>query len=466
LLALPPLAGLVAVVAATGKGLYVSPDAVFYVGTARNWIDGRGLTPPPGLPPLSHFPPLFTVLLAVAGVDPLTAARVVNVLAFAGIVLLVGVVVRAGTRSLAAGLVASVLAAAGLDLLTFSASALSEPLFVLLALGALVALAGHLEHPRPALLAAAAALAAAAFLTRYVGVAVVVVGVGALAWRRRWIEALGYGAAAVLPVAAWLVLAPGGDRQPAWHPFGWDYLGQAVRPLARWILPWPRPPVGFALAVVLVVAAVVVARRHPVAREIPVLDVLLVAFAVLYLAVVVANRLFTDATGRLDARFLLPLHPVTILLAVPALWRHRLLVLAGAVAVVQVAGALWWTAGGLTDDGIARRGYTATAWERSPIVARVAEAGGPVYSNGFDAVFLLTGRSTSPIPAEKEYLTGRRNPRYAEELAAMRASGGLVAYFDALTFRRSFLPTRAELEAALPLEVVMTDDVGTLYRLR
>ena len=50
-LALPPLAAVVAVVLATGKGLYVSPDAVFYVGTARNWLDGRGFTPPAGVPP-------------------------------------------------------------------------------------------------------------------------------------------------------------------------------------------------------------------------------------------------------------------------------------------------------------------------------------------------------------------------------------------------------------------------------
>ena len=56
LLALPPLAGLVAVLAATGKGLYVSPDAVFFVGTARNLVDGRGFTPRAGLPPLGNDP--------------------------------------------------------------------------------------------------------------------------------------------------------------------------------------------------------------------------------------------------------------------------------------------------------------------------------------------------------------------------------------------------------------------------
>ena len=462
-LALPPVAALVAVVLATGKGLYVSPDAVFYVGTARNWVDGRGFTPPTGVPPLEHFPPGFTVVLAALGklgLDPLTGARVVNALALAGIVALVGMVVRSRTGSVPAALVASVLAAAAVDLLALSGSALSEPLFILLAVAGLVALAAYLDEPRPALLAGASAFVAAAFLTRYVGVALVLAGVAGLSWRRRWLAAGVFGAATVAPVALWLLWAGGGasDRSVAFHMFGADYLGQAVRPLARWLVPWPGPPAGLVLAVVVVVAGVMVARRL-VATP---LTWLLVAFTVAYLAMLLANRLFTDASGRLDARFLAPLHVVAILLAVPAL--HRLkppaLAVAGALVVAQVVGAVAWTAGGLSDDSIRRRGYTAAALQESSVMAGLPE---PLYSNAPDAVFFLTGRPALAIPAEKDYLTGEANPRYAEELAALR---GYIAYFDAITFKRSFQPSRAELEAALPLEVVARDQVGILYRIR
>jgi len=477
LLALPPLAGLLAVVAATGKGLYVSPDAVFYVGTARNWIDGRGLTPPSGLPPLEHFPPLFTVLLAALGrlgLDPLDGARLVNALAFAGIVLVVGGVVRARTGSRSAALVASVLTTAAVDLLTYSASALTEPVFILLGVAGLVVLAGYLDRPSPALLAGASALMAAAVLTRYVGLALVVAGVAALVWRRRWLPAAVFGAVAVAPVAAWLEWAGGravSDRTVAFHMFGADYLGQAARPLSRWLVPWPGPPIGLVLALLLIAAGVALLRRHrvtPVERS--ALPSLLVTFVLAYLAVLLANRALTDATGRLDARFLAPLHPIAIILVVPLFWRRQLptpaLVVAGALVAAQVAGAVAWTAGGLTDDSIGRRGYTAAAWRRSPVVARIAEIDGPVHTNGFDALVFLSGRSSLPIPADKDYLTGRPNLNYAAELDAMRATGGYLAYFDALTFRRSFLPSRSELEATLSLELVLSDDVGTLYRLR
>jgi len=463
----PAAIGAVALIAATGKGLYVSPDAVFYVGTARNLLDGHGFTPPPGLPPLQHFPPLFTVLLAAIGrlgMEPLTAARVVNVVAYVGVVLLVGLVVRAQTGSVGAGLVASVLAACAVDLLTYSASALTEPLFVLLAVAALVALAAHLDRPSMPLLVGAAGLVAAACLTRYVGIALVVAGVIGLLWRRRWADGGLFAAIVVVPLAAWFLWSGsrGSDRSLSWHLFGADYLGQAARPLSRWLVPWPRPPIGLLLALVLVV---VLWRAGTYLSSS--LNRLLGLFAVTYLAVLLANRALTDVTGRLDARFLVPLHVVAILVVVPALHARKLpvpaLALVAVLVLAQFVDAAVWTAGGLTDGGVARRGYNAAAL-RDPVV--LDDPGGPLHSNAPDAVFFLTGRTSGPIPARKDYLTGTPNPHYAEELAALRSTGGYVLWFEAITFRRSFQPSEADLERDLPLEVVSRDAVGTLYRIR
>ncbi len=470
--AAPAVVAVLAVLAASAKGLYVSPDAVFYVGTARNWLDGRGFTPPPGVPPLEHFPPLFPFLLGMVGrigIDPLTAARVVNLACLAGVVLLVGVVVRRQTGSSVASLVASVLTAAAVELLTLSGSALSEPLFILLALGGLVALAAHIERPSPAMLAASSALVGAALLSRYVGIALVGAGVLALLWRRRWGDAGVFGAISVAPVALWLALTESaGDRSFVVHLFGVDYLGQAARPVARWFVPWPTPPAGLLLALVIVAAGSIVLCRPAAGSSRSALSGLLAAFAGAYLLLLLANRALTDATGRLDARFLAPLHIVAILLVLPALWRRRPLprpavVLAGAIVVGQVVGALVWAGGGLTDDSVRRRGYTSADLRRSPVLA---VAGEPLYSNAVDAVWFVTGRTSTAIPATKDYLTGEPNPRYPEQLAAMRAAGGYLIYLDAVTFRRSFQPSRAELEAVLPLEVIAHDAIGTAYRLR
>ena len=71
--------------------------------------------------------------------------------------------------------------------------------------------------------------------------------------------------------------------------------------------------------------------------------------------------------------------------------------------------------------------------------------------------FFIAGRPARPIPVEKAYLTRQANARFAEEVAAMT---GHLLYLDAVTFKQSFQPTRAELEAALRLEVVAQDAVG------
>jgi len=484
------MVAMAAVTAATGKGLYVSPDSVFYVGSARNLLGGSGLRSPPGLQPLGHFPPLFSLVLAAVGrtgLDPLDAARVVNVVVMGATVLLVGLVLRALTGSLPAALIGATLTAAAVDVLTFSAAALSEPLFVLLALAGLIVLSVYLDRRRPAALVAASALVSLAVLTRYVGVALIVAGIALLLWRgteRRWhgaVDGALFAAIALVPALGWLAWAGrvggSGGRDVALHLFGAGYLAQAPRPLARWVVPGLGSPMGPVVALAVVVAAVAFARRHaPFLRRTSELPALLAVFAVVYLAVLVANRALIDATGRLDARFLMPLHVVAILLAVPAVYRLRaervVAIAAGALVVAQVVGGLVWVASGLTDDGTRRRGYTARAWRESSIVAQVSlvDPAERVYSNGFDVIFFLTGRVVHPIPVEKDYLTDRPNPRFSQEIATMRAdlegTGGLLVYFDAVTARRSYLPSRVELERALPLEVVATDAVGTVYRLR
>jgi len=489
-------------IAVTRQGLYVSPDSVSYVGTARSLLDGRGWTPPPGLPELGHFPPLFIVALAGVGrlgFDPLDAARIVNVIAFGGVVALVGVVLWRRTASVAAALVGSLLVLVAVDLLTFSAAALSEPLFIVLGLAAMVALAAHLERRRPALFVVAGALVAAAVLTRYVGVALVVAGMATIVrfgGGRRFhaaLDSLVFAAIGVVPALAWMAWAgrgnaPAGERTVVHLP-GLGYLGQAAQPVGRWTMPFVPPAVGLTLAALVVVGCAALLRRQPLpstpaaaprsappARpELSALPWLLSAFVVSYLGVLVADRAFLDASGRLDARFLVPLHVVAVVLVVPPLYRAvqarrvpvAALAVGAALVVLQIADAAVWTADGLTDVGVGRRGYTASAWRTSRVLAAIAAADPdqPVYTNGFDALYFLTGRQARPLPAEKDYLTGRANPRYPEELALLGRSGGLVAYFGALTARRSFLPSQASLERALPLQRVESDDVGTLYRL-
>jgi hypothetical protein len=249
-LVLPALVGTAALLAASRHGPYASPDSAFYVGLARHLVDGAGLTPPPGSPPLAHFPPLFPLLLAAAGrlggIDPLDAAAVVNPLLFGATAVLVAMAVRSRTGSTAVAAAAGAAAVVGQDLLVYGGSALSEPLFTVLVLGSLLVLARSVARRSDLALAGAATLAAAACLTRYVGVALVLAGAAAL-WRlehgrRRWRAAL-FAAAASGPALVWVAAVGRANRPLELHLFDLRYWSTGIGSLSRWVLPgfvpWP-----------------------------------------------------------------------------------------------------------------------------------------------------------------------------------------------------------------------------------
>ena len=274
LLALPAVVGAVALLIVTRKGVYASPDSAFYVGTARNLLDGHGLTAPPGSPPLSHFPPLFPLVLAgigwVTGLDPLDVAGVLNPLLLGVTAFLVAVVVRRRSGSVALGVAASAAVVVAVDLLVYFASALTEPLFVVLVLAAMVSLAAAVDRGGRWWWVAAVAFTAGACLTRYVGVALVVAEVGvllAVGGRQAWRRAAAVGGAALVPLVVWLAAAGSGNRPVVVHFFDADYWVSGARSLSRWVLPpyvsWPVRGLATAAVVVALAAVAVVVAPPP-----------------------------------------------------------------------------------------------------------------------------------------------------------------------------------------------------------
>ena len=486
----PATVATVAVLLVAARGAYASPDSAFYVGVARSLRESLDLVAPPGSQPLAHFPPLFPALLAAAAavlrVDPLDAAEVVNPLLFGAIAVLVGAVVRDRTGSTRWGAAAAVATVVSRDALVYGASALSDPLFTLLSLAALVTLAASISRRSNGLLAGAAALVGLACATRYAGAALVVSGTAALVHfegrpGRRRLVAFACGAA--VPLVVWLAAVGRTNRRIAFHLFDADYWATGLDAVGRWVVPAFVPwPVRTVATIGLAVAGWRALRRSggrpaavdPTARD-P-LPFVIGAFAVAYLVLLVGDRLLLDASGRLDGRFLLPLHVLAIVLVAPLL--HRTAVPAMStlrrVALVLVAlhaaQAVSWSVTGITDESVGRRGLSARAWRESAVLGAVAAMppGVAVYSNAPDAVFLLTGRRTSSLPVHRDLLTGRAERRYAADLRRMverlRRGEGVVVDFSPFAFREVFLPSVAEVSRAVPLEPVRTDAVATLYR--
>ena len=360
------LAGLGAVhilVRTATHGASVTYDSTIFLSTAMNLLAGEGWRDFTGRP-LVGWPPLFPLLLAAGGwvgLEPLAVGRFINATAFGLIILAAGNWLRSNLRSRGLALAATATLAVSLPLSEFASRFLTEPLFVLLTLLALLHLASFLHRRTTASLWWAASFTALAALTRYPGVVLIGVGVLLLLPRARLKQTLGFGAIASLPLLAvlvrnWAVIGSLTQAAGKKNDISGQSLSAGLRQVGdvfdEWIVP-PNAPDGLAYLLWLAVggvglggAAVVLytirmhcAGHRPAPAAAPAYSRLEPAipfgvFAVAYPVFMIAVVPFTVAQG-IDSRYLLPVYVPLLLAAALLLDRLLSIEAAGRLATVR-----------------------------------------------------------------------------------------------------------------------------------
>ena len=370
-------------------GAVLNTDSIVFMSTALNFLAGEGWRDFAGRP-LTGWPPLFPLLLAAlgwVGIDPLEAGRLINATAFGLTILAAGCWLHSHLRSRLLALAATATIAASLPLTRFASYHITEPLFVLFPLLALIQLASFLNRKMawPPLLWAAVFTALTA-LTRYPGLALIGTGVLVLLPLARLKHTLVFGAISSVPLLAVLarnwattgkLTQATGDRYPSGQPLS-DGLGQTVEVFRTWVVP-PNAPDGFAYLLWLVVAAVVLAstavvlradRMHRDAPEAAPVYVRLGpalpfgGFALTYLVFMVAVVPLTVYQG-IDSRYLLPIYVPLLLTTVFLLDRFLSIEAAGRMVTIRYGLASLVLLGTLAHVGFsAHRNLrlTAQAW--------------------------------------------------------------------------------------------------------
>jgi 4-amino-4-deoxy-L-arabinose transferase-like glycosyltransferase len=341
------LLGMLALWRSTPYGLGLVNDSAFYIEGADNLLAGNGYVRTSGggeIKPITHFPPLFSLLLAgvsLSGLELLVAARLLALLLFGTTIFLLGLSVYQLSRSRLFALLGALLLATSDVFLGVYSMALSEALFLALMLAAFLALARGLERPSLGWLAGAGLLLSLATLTRYAGASLyltailVVVLVGWAGKTLRW-KALGMQVGALLAGGLPLLLAWGiasrlgdgsrlgsgaesvGNRLVSWHPPALTMLFEAAKNLLTWLAPDDllgiAPFFGRLLSLVsLLLLPGLLAwlvwrlwpRRAPAAST-PTLAWLLALHVPVYLGFLVVSLTLFDASTPLNARILSP----------------------------------------------------------------------------------------------------------------------------------------------------------------
>lgn len=419
-------------------GIGLGSDSAVYIAAARNLLEGNGLSWLSGggeVRPMTLHAPLLSIVLAgveAVGINGIEWARWLNAICLGLTVVLVGVLARRCTASQWLGVIAALITAVTGELLQVHAWLMSEPLFIPLMLGGVVALHTYvIRGGREWQVLGALAFGLAA-LTRYAGLALPVAGTAFLwidprtTWRRRMVETAWMLSLGLMPLMAWMMRNAILTGQTGGRSFGpnlalWPLVrDETVSIVLKWFVPlrlvefvMARPVLVLMVVCIAVMAAAMLAgkllrrsTRLTVVSD-PGWSGLLLMFlcSVALLGVVFSAALLSSPGADVIDRVLSPVYPLLVVVLVEGLawlWGKRRVALRVGIALLVLLLLLdktmyeYWTIRG----SIRGLGYTSPAWRTSATIREViAMDPDAIYTNDTAAVYLLAGRPAYLIPS-------------------------------------------------------------------
>lgn len=490
-----------AVILATPHGIGFGYDSVFYWSAAQNLVAGNGLLRMGGagqLEALTHFPPLYSVLLAgtawLSGLTIVESARWSSAVLLGLSTVTVGVIVWRATNSTLASGLSSFFLLVSPFLIERHLWAMSEGLYVLLALTSIALLVEAVFSSGWRWTALAGLAAGLVPLARYAGITIVGAGVLILllspssSEHRRRFRATLYAILGAAPVLLWQIRNQqvGGsltNRVLAFHPVDLGQIRFGASTIASWI-PYPSIPAEIRASMVAVLAlaafGLVATRGQPAnwpseGRHLRAawLAGIAALHGAIYGVFLIASLSFFDASTRLDNRILSPLYLDALLITAGLLGplartRSRTKVAAVAMLLLLGLGVPYanQTRTLLTRSSREGFGFHSRAWRQSETVRQVValDLEGPIYSNEAFPIYFLTGIPTRWVPEVVDPVQGSLRQDYQNQLKEMQSelrNGGVLVLFhpDAL---RPELPSLETITDGLALDAQFAD--GSIYR--
>ena len=409
-------------------GATVGFDATYYLAAAENLAAGAGLQGFDGKP-FVHWPPLFPMLLApfeMAGMGAEEAGRWINAIAFGLIVLVSGIWLTRTLRSRFLALLGTFAVLIAYPLTDRSSYLMTESLFILLTILALLQMESFLDSKKKKPLLAGAVFFGLAAVTRYTGIIGIISGLLLVVLRReslgmRMKLALIFGTVSSLPLAGSLIYnwitaqTLAGDRgEQASEQSLLDSMKQIISVLDQWIIPGENDFMGifyipFTMFFLLILYYAV--RQKMYSRFFSGTIFPFGLFALIYLVMIIIITPLSTGTP-IDSRYLLPVYvPVTLMIF---WWGDNLLSIVGGPRsckwALLAAGMIGFCIHSgfviertLSDTSKAlERGYEewlhhADFWDESEVFAWLEDnpVSGRVYSPTFDLVWYRSGAPAS-----------------------------------------------------------------------
>lgn len=492
-LVLLALSGTFLILYATPQGMGLFDDSIAYIAGARSILAGQGYREAwlASNQPVTHFPPVFSTVLAmvgVSGLDPLRGTRLVNALIFGANIFLLGLIGWRMTKSKIAGVLLALLLLLNGQLFRVHTTAMSEPLYIFFTLAAFLSFWHYFEEQSEStaksaksakdakkekkrsvlrdsngFLLLSSVLTAFAYLTRYAGLALFATFLVALfilhpTWKQRLTSA-GIFLAGFIPFAlAWslrnrLLADNATNRTLVYHPITAENIQLGISNFATFILPieaWRRDlikiPNLFAiiLAIILLVLLVWVVTRglrkfFKPATEMPeVLSFISTLYIFGYLASIISSMTLFDASTKFQLRIVAPVYVSLLILLVYLgtwLWQKQKAVVIF-LSLLIFSLSLFNFADTLPQLRKSGQGYASFQWFDSEAMEflETLPAETRIYSNETAPVYLYTDHPGYVLPDLIDPVTGLPRGRFDEGVTALQedvlSGNAVLALFD------------------------------------
>jgi len=489
----------------TTWGIGVTTDSTVYVNVARNFLKGYGLSHPPGAP-MTHYPPLYPITLSLSGLfgqDPLEGARWLHALLFSVTLIFCGLTIYRETHGSTIAWVTGLLLLLSSGTMIFVYSfAWSESLFILLSIAGFLMLGEYLERSKPLLLLASSILLGSAFLTRYIGISLVITGCLCILlfsrsnYLRRCIDATIFGILSLCPIILWVVrnrMVAGTltNRAMVSHPITFHHLNSAISTLSGWLcMPedWPLYFRGILLAIftltVLAGYAILLgkwltSKENRQDKRLLYYPSLSILFVVIYMLCLGFSISFVDAHTPVDARILSPLYGLIVIGVVCMiyhLWymfakRQIIIILIIPMSFALIVCQIVYSVPLVASLHYEGSGFSSRYWKHSDLmdIIKSLPDNAVIYTNGSDAIEILTGKSSIMIPPKVHAGTRLPNEKFSSEFSGIveqiNTGKAILVYFNLITWRW-YLPTEEDFSRNLRTQVLYQGWDGTVYGVR
>ncbi|MGB5846396.1 MAG: phospholipid carrier-dependent glycosyltransferase [Anaerolineales bacterium] len=417
-----------------GIGLYGS-DSFSYISVARSIANGYGFYFPAsdsGYSPLTHFPPMYSLTLAlleIIGWDAIVGARYLNAFLFGFSTFLFGYLIKRTTNSLIFVLFGSILFTFSAIFAELYSLAMSEALFLTLTLLSFILLNEYIFRRKMFLLVITSVILGLAALTRYVGIVNIFTGIVVIllvnkksSVSRRIISALTLAIISITPILFWTLrnfrlTTTINNRGFEFHPLVLKNYLNAFYTFFKWYLPekvvlgYEKEIVFVTLGLLVVTLAIAIfTYRNKVLQitresstsitQIQTQNLIYLIYTTSYLIAIYISKSFLDSGTGMTNRIFSPLLLISLLLIINLLhniWISKNRILRALVILISIYLLAFSVNNSLQslpeihDNGM---GLGRKALHNSQSLQLLNELSRtmPIYNNNPYAVYFYTGR--------------------------------------------------------------------------